>query len=127
MSEKYKIFQIKLTDAEYDIINEEGHDAVHKNSLRLDMNLRKNDTAVIAADAFRRGYYTHVSNINALGLESVFQVGNMGPDELIERLAPMHSLSVGDMVEGPDGVKHVVASFGFKQVRFLDNKLEELV
>mgnify|MGYP003654391976 FL=1 len=86
MTQKYKIYQIKLTDAEYDIINEEGHDAVHKNSLRLDMNLRKNDTAVIAADAFRRGYYTHVSNINALGLESVFQVGNMGPEELIERL-----------------------------------------
>ena len=28
----------------------------------------------------------------------------------------MHSLSVGDIVEGADGVKHVVADFGFKKV-----------
>ena len=46
----------------------------------------------------------------------MFHVGNMGPEELIERFAPMHSLSVGDIVEGTDGVKHVVADFGFKKV-----------
>ena len=35
---KYKLYQIHLTDAEIDLINEEGHDAVHKQSLKLDMN-----------------------------------------------------------------------------------------
>ena len=39
----FKVFQIRLTDAEIDLINEEGHDAVHKNSLRLSMNFGKND------------------------------------------------------------------------------------
>ncbi len=112
----FKVFQIRLTDAEIDLINEEGHEAVHKNSLRLSMNFGKNDINEISADAFNRGYYTHVSNITALDLEGVFHVGNMGPEELIERLAPMHSLSVGDIVEGADGVKHVVADFGFKKV-----------
>jgi hypothetical protein len=116
MTEKYKVFQIKLTDAEVDIINEEGHDAVHKNSLRLDMNLSKNDTAFVAADAFRRGYYTHVSNITAEGLEDVFEVGNIGPESSIERLSPMHSLSVGDIVVDETGKKSVVADFGFKEV-----------
>ena len=112
----FKVFQIRLTDAEIDLINAEGHDAVHKQSLKLDMSFSKNDTGTVAADAFNRGYYTHVSNITALDLEGVFHVGNMGPEELIERFAPMHSLSVGDIVEGADGVKHVVADFGFKKV-----------
>ena len=124
MGIKYKIFQIKLTDAEVDIINEEGHDAIHKNSLRLDMNLGKTDTAFVAADAFRRGYYTHVSNITTEGgLEGVFYVGNMGPESSIERLAPMHSLSVGDIVEDATGIKSVVADFGFETV----NSIEERV
>ena len=113
---KYKIFQIKLTDAEVDLINEKGHDSVHKQSLKLDMNLRKNDTGRIAADAFNRGYYTHVSNITADSLEGVFHVGNVGPEENIERIAPMHSLSVGDIVEDGNGAKSVVANFGFANV-----------
>ncbi len=119
MSSKYKIFQIKLTDAERDIVNAEGHDAVHKNSLRLDMSLKKYDTAHVAADAFRRGYYTHVSNITGETLEDVFHIGNMGPEDAIERLKPMHSLSIGDIVEKPDGTKHVVADWGFKEVPVL--------
>jgi hypothetical protein len=113
---KYKIFQIKLTDAEVDLINEKGHDSVHKQSLKLDMNLRKNDTGRIAADAFNRGYYTHVSNITADSLEGVFHVGNVGPEENIERIAPMHSLSVGDIVEDGSGAMSVVAGYGFKDV-----------
>ena len=113
---KYKIFQIKLTDAEVDLINEKGHDSLHKQSLKLDMNLRKNDTGRIAADAFNRGYYTHVSNIEADSLEGVFHVGNVGPEENIERIAPMHSLSVGDIVEDGSGAMSVVAGYGFKDV-----------
>ena len=124
MSEKYKIFQIKLTDAEVDIVNAEGHDAVHKNSLRLDMNLSKYDTAQVAADAFRRGYYTHVSNITTEGgLEGVFHVGNMGPESAIERISPMHSLSVGDIVEDVSGKMSVVADWGFKEVNSIEEKV----
>ena len=115
---KFKLFQIHLTDAEIDLINEEGHDAVHKQSLKLDMNLRKNDTGMIAADAFRRGYYTHVSNITADTLEGVFTVGNIGPEENIERLAPMYSCSVGDIVEDETGYQKVVANFGFAEVNY---------
>ena len=62
------------------------------------MGLRKNDTGRVAADAFNRGYYTHVSNITAESLENVFTVGNMGPEENIERLSRMYSVSVGDIV-----------------------------
>jgi|TARA_B100000470_G_scaffold175015_1_gene139247 hypothetical protein len=113
---KYKIFQIKLTDAEVDMVNDKGHDSVPKNSMRLDMNLRANDTGKIAAKAFKLGYYTHVSNITADSLEGVFHVGNMGPESSIERISPMHSLSVGDIVEDEAGKMSVVADWGFKDV-----------
>jgi hypothetical protein len=76
----------------------------------------KDNTGAIAADAFNRGYYTHVANITADTLEGVFHVGNMGPEENIERMSRMHSISVGDIVETSDGKQSVVANFGFKEV-----------
>ena len=76
----------------------------------------RKDTGEVASEAFNLGYYTHVSNITAEGLEDVFQIGNIGPEENIERLAPMYSVSVGDIVEDENGNKSVVASFGFKEV-----------
>ena len=46
----------------------------------------------------------------------MFEVGNVGPEEDIERLGSMHSVSVGDLVIDPAGNKHVVASCGFQEV-----------
>jgi hypothetical protein len=111
----YKLFQIKLTEAEYNKVNAEGHNSVPKQVAKLDMSFADN-IADLASDAFSKGYYTHVSNIEAEGLEDVFEVGNIGPESSIERLAPMHSVSVADVVETPEGVRHVVASVGFEQL-----------
>jgi hypothetical protein len=113
---KFNLYQIHLTDAEVDKVNADGHDSVHKQSLKLDMSLRKNDTAAIAKEAFELGYYTHVSNIVAEGLEGVFRVGNMGPEEQIERLSSMYSVSVSDIVVDETGKKSVVAAIGFKDL-----------
>ena len=114
----YKIFQINLTDAEIDTINESGsHSAVHKNVLRLDIEMSfGKPVGQLVKEAFEKGYYEHVSNITADSLEGVFHVGNMGPEENIERFLPMHSLSVGDVVEDAAGKRHMVASFGFEEV-----------
>ena len=111
---KYKVYQIHLTDAEYDMVNAKGHDSVEKQTLKLDMSLMKSDTKSIAQEAFDKGYYTHVSNINAPSLDKVFEYGNIGPEYKIERLSPMYSVSVGDIIEDESGVKNVVASFGFE-------------
>jgi hypothetical protein len=113
---KFKLYQIHLTDAEVDKINAEGHDSVHKQTLKLDMSLSRKDTGAIAKEAFDLGYYTHVSNITAEGLEGVFRVGNMGPEEQIERLSSMYSVSVSDIVVDEAGKKSVVAGVGFKEV-----------
>ena len=111
----YKLYQIQLTEAEYNKINAEGHNSVPKHRLKLDMSFNDN-VAELASDAFSKGYYTHVSNIEAEGLEGVFEVGNIGPESSIERLGKMHSVSVADVVETPEGVRHVVASVGFEQL-----------
>jgi hypothetical protein len=111
---KYKIFQIQLTDAEVAMINANGHDSVPKQKLRLNISMprgRRVLDGIFAAD-----YYTHVGNITANDLEDVFNVGNIGPEENIERLDRMSSLSVGDVVEDEDGVRNVVASFGFEEI-----------
>ena len=111
----YKLYQIQLTDQEVDKINAEGHNSVPKHRLKLDMSFNDN-VAELAKEAMDKGYYTHVSNIEAEGLEGVFEVGNIGPESSIERLGRMHSVSVADVVECADGTRHVVASVGFEQL-----------
>ena len=114
---KYKLYQIHLTDAEYDKVNAEGHNSVPKHMMKLDMGIGFGKKINhIAEKALELGYYTHVSNITADNLEKVFEVGNIGPEENIERLAPMFSVSVGDVVEDPSGKKFVCASFGWNEV-----------
>ena len=117
MNMKYKIFQIQLTDAEVAMINANGHDSVPKQKLRLDISMPARDPiAAMVKEALAADYYTHVGNITANDLEDVFNVGNIGPEENIERLGRMSSLSVGDVVEDENGVRHVVASFGFEEI-----------
>ena len=111
----YKLYQIHLTEAEHNQVNAEGHNSVPKHKAKLDMSFT-DKVAELASDAFSKGYYTHVSNIEAEGLEDVFEVGNIGPESSIERLGRMHSVSVADVVETPEGVRHVVASVGFKEL-----------
>lgn len=113
---QYQVHQIRLTEAEVDKINAEGHNSVESHKMKLDMSFSE-DASAIAKSAFDKGYYTHVSNITTTkGLEGVFETGNIGPEENIERLAPMHSVSVGDIVVCPKGKKHLVASVGFQEV-----------
>jgi hypothetical protein len=113
---KYELHQIHLTDEEHNKVNAEGHNSVAKHKLHLDMNFSDTEE-VLAKEAWDKGYYTHVSNITTdKGLEGVFEVGNIGPEENIERLSQMFSTSVGDIVIDSEGKKHVVASLGFKEV-----------
>jgi hypothetical protein len=117
MNMKYKIFQIQLTDAEVAMINANGHDSVPKQKLRLNISMSFGEPiGGLVKEAIAADYYTHVGNITANDLEDVFNVGNIGPEENIERLDRMSSLSVGDVVEDENGVRHVVASFGFEEI-----------
>jgi hypothetical protein len=113
---KYELHQIHLSDEEHDKVNAEGHNSVDKNKLHIDMSFSDNEE-VLAKEAWEKGYYTHVSNIETDdGLDGVFEVGNIGPEANIERLARMYSTSVGDIIIDNKGKKFVVASLGFKEV-----------
>jgi len=117
---KYQVLQIRVTDAEADLINETGDfNAVPKFKARRDMDfprLAGKSIEQLAKESFEAGYYTHVANITASDLEHVFHIGNMGPEESIERLDRMHSVSVGDIVIDENNIVWVVANFGFEEV-----------
>lgn len=112
---KFAVYQIQLTDAEVDLINEKGHDAVAKHKAKLDMQMdfAGHKIAGYADNALQAGYYNHVANIEADGYNEVFRVGNIGPEQNIERLTRMSSISVGDVIVGEDGTVAVVAPVGF--------------
>lgn len=61
--------------------------------------------------------YQHVADLDVEDLDQAFEVGNIGPEEKYTRYAPMHSVSVGDILE-KDGVKFVVAPSGFDQLNY---------
>jgi len=113
---EYKVYQIHLTDAEYDMVNANGHYSVEKQVLKLDLGLSGDDMATLANTGFQKNYYTHVSNITANDLDEVFRIGNNGDETKIERLADMFSVSVGDVIEDSNGVRNIVARFGFQTI-----------
>lgn len=119
---KYQILQIKITDAEADLINETGDfNAVPKFKAQCDMRVKfDGDITEVARPAFDAGYYTHVANITACDLPGVFETGNIGPEENIERLDRMHSISVGDIIIDENNIVWVVANFGFEEVMELE-------
>ena len=115
----YKIFQIRLSDEDYAKINETGHVSVPKNKARIEIHVatyEDKDISSLVREALDRGFYDHVADIEAADLHDVFRVGNVGPEEAITRHAPMHSISVGDVIEYDDGVRYVVLPTGFAPV-----------
>ena len=60
--------------------------------------------------------YDIVCEIEAADLDEVFEIGNIGPEEKITRIAPMHSVSVGDVIRDDRGRCFVVSSIGFTRL-----------
>lgn len=60
--------------------------------------------------------YEEVATIEADDLDEVFQIGNIGPEERIERLNRMHSVSVGDVISDVYMQCWVVKDFGFERL-----------
>ena len=106
----YEIHQINLTDRQIDEVNTPGTE--------LPEFFKKYTRTTFAPEASAIydaiDMYGHVANITAENLNAVFHIGNMGPEENIDRFDRMHSLSVGDIiVDTTDGATHYVDSTGF--------------
>jgi len=113
---KFAVYQIQLTAAQRKTVNESGDfDSVpaFAAKTKMSMDFSGNKIGGLASDAFDAGYYTHVANITAEDYNDCFEVGNIGPDENIERLGLMSSLSVGDVIVAEDGTVAVIAPIGF--------------
>ena len=108
---RYGVYQIQLSD---DVINRVNsgvsREVIPEYRAKLDAMFGKPTLGL------ELNLYQKVAEIEAADLDEVFEVGNIGPESKITRLGRMSSVSVGDIIEAPDGVRSVVASFGFEPV-----------
>ncbi len=103
---KYTVYQINLSEDEYE-------NPTIRN-MYLDCIMKPTADAIIKAHPL----YAKVAVIEATSFEHVFDIGNIGPEIKIKRIAKMHSVSVGDVVMREDGVVNFVDSYGFGFVPF---------
>jgi hypothetical protein len=112
----FTVHQIQIDRSVYDRVNELGHEQAAEQYPEYRAYM---DTMFKGSDGYKTEYaeyYTPVCTIEAENLNRVFDIGNIGPEESITRLARMHSVSVGDIIVDPNGVKHMVNSFGFEEI-----------
>lgn len=109
---KFSVYQINLRELGDEINRLGSWDAAMKKYSKvkayLDVGSEKN-----YATHLSDGHYDLVSVIEAEDLDEVFHIGNMGPEEKITRLAPMHSVSVGDLIANEKGEFFAVEGIGF--------------
>ena len=103
---KFTVYQINLSDKDY-----ENRDL---REMYLDTTMSPTAKAIVKAS----GLYTKVAEIEALGFNDVFEIGNIGPEEKITRINEMHSVSVGDIIVREDGVTKFVAPYSFEPIAF---------
>ena len=108
MPQIFSVFQIVIDKDLSDLINKEGHNCHVKSKARMEAMMDGDVRLGIMHDC-----YTKVAEVVADDLEHVFEVGNIGPEDRIERFDKMNSISVGDIIADADGNCSVVCSVGF--------------
>lgn len=110
----FTVHQIQIERSVYDSVNALGHDAAAQLYPEYRAQLETSFKGSLGYQPKYAEYYKPVCIIEAEDLNGVFEIGNIGPEESITRLAQMHSVSVGDIIEDSNGVRVMVNSFGFK-------------
>lgn len=110
---KYSVYQIQFSAEQYDAINNGSSVPAFDAKCAMDLDFAGNKIGGVASEAFEAGYYTHVANIEADDFNDCFEVGNIGPDDQIERFGKMSSLSVGDVLVDEEGTVAAIAPVGF--------------
>lgn len=111
---KFKVYQIQLTDAEIDMVNEGVQ--VRKHVLKTHMFGK--GVVPNANKAMYLGYYDHVLTIDGDNLEDVFYKGNFPHDHLkdVKVHDTFSSVSVGDVIVDENDYAFVVDTFGFQML-----------
>ena len=113
---RFTVHQIQIADSVYDQVNALGHEGAAEKFPEYRAYM---DTMFRGSKGYKSEYgkfYAPVCVIEADNLNRVFDIGNIGPEERIQRIAPMHSVSVGDIIEDEQGVRHMVDNFGFEEI-----------
>lgn len=113
---KYKVFQIQLTEQEYN----DANDGVVFEKFVLQRQLALRSKVVGAAKkAFDLGYYDHVMTVDAKNLEDVYAVGNFMNERDLDKVevhGQFSSVSVGDVIVDENDFAFVVDMFGFEML-----------
>lgn len=127
MTKIFNIYQNQLDKETRDELNRIGWDeAADKfSSVRTHLEM----TFHASAEKFQpemSSDYELVAQIEAEGLEDVFRISNLGnQEESVTRFAPMHSLSVGDVVEDTsNGGFWLCCDYGFEEISAKFRKTE---
>lgn len=113
----FTVYQIQIDRSVYDEVNRLGHEGAAQQYPEYRAYM---DTSFRGSKQYKpeySQYFKPVCTIEAANLNRVFDIGNMGPEESITRLAPMHSISVGDIIEDEQGRRVMVNSFGFGEIQ----------
>lgn len=109
----FKVYQPRLTNSEVNEVNDFGHNAHNAYFDLMFLRGENVEEKILAAKDYF--YFTAVVNVD--DLDDVFQVTNIGPEELIERQSvPMRSGSVGDVYVNEAGEAFVCVSVGFEKL-----------
>jgi hypothetical protein len=111
-----KVYQIQLTDAEVDAINN------GETSDRIKAYFDRSFESTFKSENFQ--HYTHVANVDVDGFEQAFVAMNLWEESsLFDRVELVgsgsfrcSSMSVGDIVADHDGTLYRCASFGFTKL-----------
>ena len=113
----FTVYQIQIDRSVYNEVNRLGHEAAAQQYPEYRAYM---DTSFRGSTKYKpeyAEYFKPVCTIEAANLNRVFDIGNIGPEESITRLAPMHSISVGDIIEDEQGRRVMVDSFGFGEIQ----------
>lgn len=105
-----KVYQIQLTDAEVDAIN--NNEMFPKAKAFFD---RSFDSTFKAENL---EFYTHVANVDTNDMEEAFKAMNLWDEGAnVEKVTEWcSSMSVGDVLELEDGTRYRCASWGFTAI-----------
>ena len=109
-----KIHQIQLTEAQIDLINADGHDAVPAQSAKLAVSF-------FGADKFKAenfAFYTEAFQVHTDDKNLAFEYTNLWNNKyFVEEISDRnHSTSVGDILEMDNGDFFMIDPFGFTQI-----------
>ena len=115
----YKVYQMKLTDEQVDQIHAEGEKNSSLWRFYQDANMYPDGDKV--QHALNCGLYDHMANIESPDINQVVHLGYNINEENIEHLdnkfgRKMHPITIGDVVEDPEGQKWFVNFTGYEKV-----------